>query len=62
MTDYVMYRGDKFIDLGTISYLAKKYGKRAESLKYLSYPAAHRKAKGSSNRLLLYKIIDDQEK
>lgn len=24
-TEYAMYKGDKFIDLGTIDYLAKRY-------------------------------------
>ena len=57
MTEYAMYKGDRFIDLGTLSYLAQKYHKRADSLKFLSYPAAHRKNRG--NRLLLYKIEDD---
>lgn len=27
MTDYAMYKGDCFIDLGTLTYLAEKYHK-----------------------------------
>ncbi|WP_131501299.1 integrase [Lactobacillus crispatus] len=57
MDEYAMYKGDHFIDLGTLSYLAHKYHKRADSLKFLSYPSAHRKSHG--DRLLLYKIEDD---
>ena len=26
--EYALYKGDKFIDLGTIDYLAKKYHKK----------------------------------
>lgn len=29
MDEYAMYKGDHFIDLGTLSYLAHKYHKRA---------------------------------
>lgn len=28
MTEYAMYKGDYFIDLGTLDYLAEKYHKR----------------------------------
>lgn len=33
--EYAMYKGDKFIDLGTIDYLAKKYHKTEKLIKYL---------------------------
>ena len=44
MTDYAMYKGDHFIDLGTLTYLAEKYHKTESALKSLSYPSAHKKA------------------
>lgn len=31
-TEYALYKGDKFIDLGTITYLANKYHKKKETL------------------------------
>ena len=43
MTDYAMYKGDSFVDLGTLTYLAEKYHKTESALKYLSYPSAHKK-------------------
>ena len=54
-TEYALYKGDKFIDLGTIDYLAKKYHKKKETLKYLSYPSAHKRGR----KTLLYKIKGD---
>ena len=59
MTDYAMYKGDKFIDIDTISNLAEKYHKTESALKSLSYPSAHKKSHG--NRLLLYEIEDDEQ-
>lgn len=56
---YAMYRGDTFIDLGTISELAAKYHKTIEMMRWLSYPIAHRRNK-SGKRLLLYKIEDEE--
>jgi len=57
--EYAMYKGDKFIDLGTVEYLAKKYHKTKSALLFLSYPVRHKRSKG--NDLLLYKIEDDDQ-
>lgn len=59
MTDYAMYKGDKFIDIDTIPNLAKKYHKTESALKFLSYPSAHKRSHGNS--LLLYEIEDDEQ-
>lgn len=53
MTEYAMYKGDKFIDIDTIHNLSEKYHKTESELKYLSYPSAHKRSHGNS--LLLYK-------
>ena len=50
-TEYALYKGDKFIDLGTIDYLAKKYNKKKETLKYLSYPSAHDSSQKNIGRI-----------
>ena len=34
--EYAMYKGDKFIDLGTIDYLAKKYHKKKRNFEVLN--------------------------
>ena len=53
-TEYALYKGDKFIDLGTIAYLANKYHKTEKLIKYLALPSVHKKSHG--NMLLVYKI------
>lgn len=52
--EYAMYKGDKFIDLGTISYLAKKYHKKKKNLRFLAKPCVHKRS--TKNMLLLYRI------
>lgn len=54
--EYAMYKGEQFVDLGTLKYLAQKYHKNETSLLFLSYPTAHKRSKG--NKLLLYEIRD----
>ena len=56
MTEYAMYKGDRFIDLGTLTYLAEKYHKRQKTLKFLATPSAHKR--GGQKSLLLYRIND----
>ena len=53
-TEYAMYKGDHFVDLGTIAYLANKYHKTKKLIKYLALPSVHKKSHG--NMLLVYKI------
>ena len=55
--EYAMYRGDRFIDLGTLTYLAKKYRRKEQSLKFLATPTAHKRSKETS--LMLYKIENE---
>ena len=59
MTDYAMYKGDKFIDLGTLTYLAEKYHKRQKTLKFLATPSAHKRS--AKNSLLLYRIENEEK-
>ena len=56
MTEYAMYKGDRFIDLGTLTYLAEKYHKKQKTLKFLATPSAHKRSTNKS--LLLYRIND----
>lgn len=55
--EYAMYRGDRFIDLGTVTYLAEKYHKKKKSLKFLATPSAHKRS--TKNSLLLYRIENE---
>lgn len=59
MDDYAMYRGDTFIDLGTLDELADKYGTTRKHMRYLATAAVHRRLSGNK-ALLLYRIKDDK--
>ena len=46
---FAMYKGDKYVDGGTIVELAKKYHRTIKQMIYLTYPTTHKRAK--DNRL-----------
>lgn len=52
--EYAIYKGDKFLDLGTAKYLAKKFHKTEKKIKYLGLPSVHKKSHGDMT--LAYKI------
>lgn len=52
--EYALYKGDKFIDLGTLNYLSNKYHMTKQRLICLACPSTHKKSHG--NMLLVYKI------
>lgn len=56
---YAIYRGDKFIDLGTMYELSAKYHKPIKYLQNLSSPSVHKRT--GSRGLLLYKIEDEDD-
>jgi len=60
---YALYKGDRFIDLGSISYLAKKLGIKESSVVYYMSPAYQRKLGGDSkgNHYILIRIEDDEK-
>lgn len=39
LNEYALYKGDNFIDLGTMSYLSKITGLKSNTLHYLGCPA-----------------------
>ena len=59
--EYIAYRGEQPLGVGTIEELAEKLGYTYKNMQYKSYPAAHRKAKDGSNAILLYEIEDDED-
>lgn len=52
---YALYRGDRFIDLGSIAYLAKRMGVSEATIRYYGSPT-YRKRGSYENRLLLIRI------
>lgn len=62
---YAVYKGDKFIDLGTKKELAKRLNVKPEFIGYLTTPVNRRRiAKtktGMDNRLIAIKIEDEEK-
>lgn len=58
---YALYKGDKFIDLGTIQYLAKKMNVQIKTIQFYLTDAYKKRSKDDySNRYILIKIEDDE--
>lgn len=54
---YAVYKGDNFIDLGTIEELAIKLKMTARTLKFHTYPCYTKRIKDAyQNRLIVIKI------
>lgn len=56
--EYAAYRGEEFLDIGTIEYLSESLGYRPVTLLHRSYPAGHKRAGKAGIRLF---IMDDDE-
>jgi hypothetical protein len=56
---YALYRGDEFINLGTIEELARYEKVKPRSIRYLQTPAYKKKFKEDNNRRVLIKIEGD---
>lgn len=57
--EYALYKGDKFIDLGTCKYLAEKLGVTEKTIIYYASPAHRKKTK--DNALIVIKISGAEE-
>ena len=57
--EYALYEGDKFIDLGTIEYLAKREGVQPHTIMFYQSPSYKRRIKDKDNRKVLIKIERD---
>lgn len=56
---YAIYKGDEFIDLGTIAELAERRHVRAERIRDMARPSYHRKVNEETS-VLAYKIEEDE--
>lgn len=60
MKEYAMYRGDKFIDLGTAKELAERHGVTERTIKY--YAQSNRwKNENKGNRLEVIPLDEEEE-
>jgi len=60
---YALYKGDEFVDLGSIRYLAKELGIKERSVIYYMSPAYQRKLGGDAkgSHYILIRIEDDEK-
>lgn len=57
--EYALYKGDKFIDIGTLTYLAKLLNVDEKTIKYYSTPGylmRCQKYNGNGNYLVVVKL------
>ena len=54
--EYALYKGDEFIDLGTIQEIAKREGVKPKTILYYKTPAYKKKFRDDTNRKVLIKI------
>lgn len=60
--EYALYKGDKFLDLGTAEELAKKFNVKKETIKfYCTNTYLKRIGKDYKNRLIAVKLEGDIE-
>lgn len=55
---YAIYRGDEFVDLGTLDYLSKILNISRKTLQWLKSPTAMKRFDGSRNGLIVIKVDD----
>ncbi len=51
---WAMYKGDEFIDMGTLEYLSKKYHVRKDTIRFYSTPTY--KKRNHKNGLITFKV------
>jgi hypothetical protein len=59
--EFMVYRGDEFIDVGTLDELSKRLNKKRETLRFYTTPIYHNRCKIGKKRLLLYKLEEEKE-
>ncbi len=60
MKEYALYKGDKFIDIGTKEYLAKLLNVRKETIEFYASPTQLKRNK--DNGYVVVRIDDDERK
>ena len=59
---YALYKGDTFIDLGSIAYLAKVRHCSKKTIRCLAAPSIHKQKKDTKNALLVYPYLVEDRK
>ena len=57
--EFALYKGDKFIMIGTAREIAEERGVKPETVRFWSTPAHHKRASKGKNMLIAIKLDDD---
>lgn len=60
--EYALYRGDEFIDLGTLRELSERLGKKPKTILCYGTPAYIRRTKDGMNGYILIRLQEDESK
>ena len=60
-TIYAMYRGDNFIDLGTLDYLSKKFKVKKKTIGFYCSLAYKKRLKDYSNAIWIIRLENENE-
>ena len=58
---YAVYKGERFIDVGTADYLAKVLGITVKSVWYMATPSYRKRIAKSKDAMEVFKIEEDEE-
>lgn len=58
--EYALYKGDKFIDIGTKEYLAKKLNVRKETIEFYASSTYLRRRKNKDNCYVIVRLDDEK--
>lgn len=59
MNEYAVYKGDKFLTIGTAEELSKELGVKQETIRFYATPSYHKRvaiSKNPSNRVIVIKL------
>lgn len=56
---YAIYKGDRFIDVGTVKELAKNLKVSEKTVQFMATPTYRKRCK-NNNRIQVFKIEDDE--
>lgn len=61
--EYALYKGDKFIDIGTLDYLANLINVKKKTIYFISTPSYHERLekRKSNNAYIAVKLEDENE-
>lgn len=57
--DYALYKGDRFVDLGTAEYLSSLLGIKKKSLLFFATPTYRKRSFGSEDKRMIVILIED---